>query len=98
MSNHPFSASISQQMASIRTGMATLEAFAEKYPSLHPFVVSPMGPSVYCDASQILACRDLFGSEGWQQNTHSIHKDVAGVRVECQIPREYHPFSFGKAE
>lgn len=85
-------------MASIRTGMATLEAFAEKYPQLHPFTVSPLMPSIHCSSSDILTCRDLFGSDGWETHTHSISKDVEGVRVQVELPREYRPFSFGKAE
>lgn len=97
MLNHPFSMPIQQQLASIREGVAILEQFAEKYPSLSPFVVSPLTPSVYCDASQILACRDLFGPDGWEQRTHSIMKVHEGVTIECSLPNQYHPFSFGES-
>lgn len=99
MNNHPFSTSIADQLASIREGVAILERFAEKYgDDLKPFSCSPLGPSLYFSSSDILTCRDRFGAEGWEQHTHSISKTVDGcVRVEVQMPKEYHPFQFPPA-
>jgi hypothetical protein len=86
MINHPFSKGIQDQLASIREGVAILEAFAQAYAELKPFSCSPLGPSVYCAASEILTCRNLFGPDGWEQGVHSINKEVAGVRVEVALP------------
>lgn len=86
MTTHPFNRPFSDQLASLEHGMDLLKAFAEAYPQLHPWALSPLMPSIYFGSHSIAEVGSVLGKSEWTVEQTLIHKEVLGVRCEVRLP------------
>lgn len=94
MTPYPFGSPMPDQLQSITDNLALLRAFAAQYPDIHPWALSPLGPSIYLPSTSLKAVGDILGKEGWTTETDLIWKTVMGIRVECRLPIVSRPFAW----
>lgn len=87
MTLHPFSDTLSVQLASLERGMALLAAFSDRYGDMKPMAVSPILPACYFPSTAAAEVAERMGRDGWTVEASMAWKEIEGVRVELQLPR-----------